>query len=256
MDTTKFAVISIDSIEDPERPLRTDLSPESVEDLVISIRQVGIIEPLVVKPKNGRYEIIAGHRRLVAAGIADLAEVPCYILNVDDEQKEFIKIHENLYRAEISPSDQAEHFDYLIKHFKLSPVKIAQLINKSPAYVTDRLNILNYPPELREALHSGGIKFSVAREFYRLRDLPKLREYLDYAVRGGITPTLAKKWVDDVLRQQQSQPTTTATDTTPPVNQQPIEQVTTCVKCAQQVKLAEAVISYFHDSCYKEVAPN
>lgn len=256
MADTAFRVISIDSIDDPARPLRSDLSPESVEDLVISIRQVGIIEPLVVKPKNGRWEVIAGHRRLVAAGIADLVEVPCYIVNVDDERAEFLKLHENLYRANIAPSDQAEHFHYLIQHFKLSIAKIAALIAKSEAYVIDRLNILNYPPELKEALDKGDIKFSVSREFYRLKDRDKLTEYLGYAIARGVSPAMAKRWIDDTLRQQQPQSQQTATDFPGDLNPQPIEQHTTCVKCAQPVKLAEAVISYFHDACYKEVAPN
>lgn len=252
----KFRLVSLDMIEDPERPLRADLSPESVEDLVISIRQVGIIEPIVVKPKNGRYEVIAGHRRLVAAGIADLAEVPCYILNVDDEQKEFLKIHENMFRVDPTPSDQAEHFAYLIQHHKLSPAKISQLINKSDAYVTDRLNILNYQDELREALDSGAINFSVAREFYRLKDKQKTIEYLEYATKSGLTPALAKRWVEDYLRTLEvARPTSTDVET-PTATDTPIESVTTCVYCTKPVKLVEAVITYFHQECHKEVAPN
>lgn len=251
-----FKVISLDLIDDPEKPLRADLSPESVEDLVISIRQVGIIEPLVVKPKGDRFEIIAGHRRLVASTIADLAEVPCYILNVDDEQKEFIKIHENLYRAEVSPSDQAEHFAYLISHHKLSPAKIAQLTHKSDAYVNDRLNILNYPQELSEALNKGDINFSVAREFYRLKDKEKTIEYLEYATKSGLTPMLAKRWVEDYLRTMEAQQQTNSIVATPTATDTPIESVTTCLYCTKPVKLAEAIISYLHQECHKEVAPN
>ena len=251
-----FKVISLDLIDDPERPLRTDLSPESVEELVISIRQVGIIEPLVVKPKGERYEIIAGHRRLVAAGIADLAEVPCYILNVDEEQGEFIKIHENLYRTDPTPSDQAEHFAYLIQHHKLSPAKISQLIHKSDSYVTDRLNILNYPQELAEALNSGAINFSVAREFYRLKNKEKTIEYLEYAIKSGLTPTLAKRWVEDYLRTLAPAASPPPPEEIPTATSAPIESVTTCVFCTKPVKLAEAVISYLHQECHKEVAPN
>ena len=253
---TQFRLVSLDMIDDPARPLRSDLSPESVEDLVISIRQVGIIEPLVVKQVGNRYEVIAGHRRLVAAGIADLAQAPCYILNVDDEQVEFLKIHENLYRAAVSPSDQAEHFAYLISHHKLSPAKISQLIHKSDAYVTDRLNILNYPQELREALDTGAINFSVAREFYRLKDRQKTIEYLEYATKSGLTPTLAKRWVEDYLRSLEVQRVTPTNVETPNATDTPIESVTSCVYCTKPVKLVEAVISYFHQECHKEVAQN
>ena len=253
---TKFRLISLDLVDDPAQPIRSDLSPESVEDLVISIRQVGIIEPLVVKPRGDRFEVIAGHRRLVAAGLADLAEVPCYILNVDDEQVEFMKIHENMYRAEIRPSDQAEHFLYLIKRFKLSPAKIAQLIHKSPAYVTDRLNIANYPQELREALDKGEITFSVAREFYRLKNKEKVVEYIGYAVKNGLTPGLAKRWVDEHLESLEPRVIPPTTNDDSPAATPQIESVSTCVYCTKPVKLAEAQIAYFHPDCFTAVAPN
>src|SRR3990167_7428761 len=75
----EYQLVSTDLIDDPERPMRTDITPASVEDLVLSIKQVGIIEPLIINPKNNRYEVIAGHRRLVACKLAKLLQVPCYI---------------------------------------------------------------------------------------------------------------------------------------------------------------------------------
>lgn len=249
---TDFKIISLDLIDDPERPIRQDLSPESVQDLVMSIKQVGIIEPIVVKPRGDRFEIIAGHRRAVAAGIADLVQVPCYIVNATKEQGELLKIHENLYRADVKPSDEANHFKYLIEHHKLSPVRLAKLINKSESYVADRLAIFNYPPELRHALDSGQIKFSVAREFARLDDLPKMREYLKYAVLNGITASLSRQWVLDFKRSQE------------PVNQQLepahvanpatgiIEHLSTCIYCGKPINLREANVVYIHDRCLDE----
>src|SRR3990167_6112557 len=88
-----FQMISIDLIDDPEQPIRSDLTPASVEDLVVSIKQVGIIEPIVVKPVNGRYEVIAGHRRLFACKIGKLVDVPCYVRRASKEQTEMLKIH-------------------------------------------------------------------------------------------------------------------------------------------------------------------
>ncbi len=254
--SSKFDIISLDLIDDPKNPIRTDLSPESLQELVASIRQFGIIEPLVVKRTLERFEVIAGHRRLVAAGLADLIQVPCYILNVSEEEGEFVKIHENLYREEINPSDQAEHFSYLIQHHKLSPAKIAKLIGKSETFVSERLQILSYPEELREALDSRKIKYSVAREFYRLKDIDKLREYLGYALKSGIVPNLARKWVDDFNNLNVNVAPTTLTEesqTAPPAY---IEQQTTCVLCNLALKLSEAEIVYMHPACLKEVSTN
>ncbi len=252
----KFQTISIDLIDDPKHPLRTDLSPESLQELTASIRQFGIIEPLIVKRTGERFEVIAGHRRLTAAGLADLIEVPCYLFDVPEEEGEFIKIHENLYREEINPSDQAEHFSYLIQHYKLSPAKIAKLIGKSETFVSERLQILSYPEELREALDLGKIKYSVAREFYRLKDIDKLREYLNYSIRSGIVPSLAKQWVDDFNKQQQPMPETTITENGETETPQYPEQQTTCVYCTETLKLSEAEIVYIHPICLKEVTKN
>lgn len=248
---TEFATISLDLIDDPARPIRHDLSPESVEDLVVSMRQVGIIEPLVVKPVGERYEVIAGHRRLVAAGIAGLVEAPCYIVLVTNEQGEMLKIHENLYRADVRPSDEADHFKYLIQHHKLSPVRLAKLIGKSEGYVNDRLAIFNYPPELRQALDLGQIKFSVAREFGRMEDVGKMREYLHYAIRSGITPALARQWVMDWRRsltdaQRVDDEVIVAGGEVPVV-----EHFSTCIYCNRSIKLSEANVVYIHDDCLK-----
>lgn len=249
---TEFKIISLDLIDDPERPMRHDLSPESVEDLVQSIRQVGIIEPLVVKPKGDRYEIIAGHRRALAAGIANVAQVPCYVVNATKEQGELLKIHENLYRADVRPSDEADHYKYLIEHHKMSPVRLAKLINKSESYVTDRLAIFNYPPELRHALDTGEIKFSVAREFARLDDLPKMREYLKYAILNGITASLSRQWVQDYERSKEPQQPTAQTTHAPDPVTGVIEHLSTCVFCMNPINLREANVVYIHDKCLDE----
>ena len=249
---SQFKIIPLDLIDDPERPVRSDLSPESVEDLVLSIRQVGIIEPLVVKPRGERYEVIAGHRRLVAATIADLAQAPCYIVNADKTQTELLKIHENLYRANIRPSDEAEHFKYLIEKHKLSPVRIAKLISRSQNYVSERLMILNYPPELKHAMDSGQITYSVAREFNRMADLTKMKEYLHYAIRNGITPLLARQWVIDYNRASQQRPTEPVSDDRGVAPSEQIEHTSKCIYCQKPIKLSEANVVYIHDRCLQE----
>jgi len=253
---SSFEEISIDVIDDPRAPIRTDLSPESLEELVGSIRQFGIIEPLAVKRVGDRFEVIAGHRRLTAAGIAGLVAVPCYIFNVPEEEAEFIKIHENLYREDIKPSDQAEHFDYLIRHFKLSPAKISKLVRKSESFVTERLQILSYPAELREALDSGKIKYSIAREFYRIKDITKLREYLRYATANGISPNMAKSWVEDALKPAPSF-VQTNDDTGSPASPAPYEAPkTSCIYCTEIGELAHMEIVYMHSACLQKVASN
>lgn len=247
----EFRLISLDLIDDPEAPMRSDINEGNVEDLVLSIKQVGIIEPLVVKHVNARFEVIAGHRRLYASRLAKVAQVPCYVRKANNEQTEMLKIHENLYRAEISPADEARHFQYLVDKQKLSPGKIAQLISKSLTYVTDRLEILEYPDFLKEAMDNGQISFSVAKEFSRFSDINQMRSAVYYARRGGMTAEMARKWVQDHKREKE-QPVIQTQNVYDNDTQQMEEQHTaTCVYCQQGLRLIEAEVVYMHSACLR-----
>jgi len=250
--TTRYELIALAKIDDPGRPMRTDLSRESVEELAKSIKQVGIIEPIVVRQRGDRFEVIAGHRRLVAAEVADLALIPCQIVTASDEQAEMMKIHENLYRLDVAPAQEAEHYDYLIKQLKLSPTRIAKLINKSESYVADRLNILNYAPALRECLDLGQINFTVAKEFNRLEDPTKLQQYLRYAMANGLTGRGAKQWVDEYYASKKPRQMAAVVAGGELPEQSIPDQLSRCVFCNNEIKLSEANVVYIHDSCLNE----
>lgn len=248
-DELEYKRISIDLIDDPEQPIRTEMTPASVEDLVLSIKQVGIIEPLVVKPVKGRYEVIAGHRRLFASRLAKIVEVPCFVRQANLEQTEMLKIHENLYRADIKPADEAKHFDFLITKQKMTPNQIANLISKSQTYVMDRLGILNYTPFLREAMDRGEISFSVAREFSKFGDEKQMRNAVYYAKRSGMTSEMARKWVKDWEISQNNQYGKTTVPSDPPEGGEPVEHEANCIYCRKPLRLIEAEVVYIHNHC-------
>lgn len=248
-----YKLISLDLIDDPEQPMRTDLTEASVESLVMSIKQVGIIEPLVVKPMSGRYEVIAGHRRLYAAKLAKLVDAPCHVRKANDEQTEMLKIHENLYREEIKPADEAKHFSYLINKQKLTPTKIAQLISKSESYIHDRLAILEYPEFLKLAMDNGDITFSVAREFARFDDLKQMSTAVYYAKRNGMTMEMARKWVVEHKRGRERQIVENSTSYNGPGSPQSVEHTAMCVYCKEGLRLIEAEVVYMHNKCLAEV---
>ncbi len=247
--TIEYKVISLDLIDDPERPMRTDLTPESVADLVLSIKQMGIIEPLIVFPKSDRYEVIAGHRRRYASELAKLAEVPCHVHQANKEQIEMMKIHENMYRAAVRPSDEMMHFKYIMTRLKISPTKLAQMIGKSDAYVSERLSIESYEPELRDALDTGKINFSVAKELSRIGDRNKTIEYLRYAIQNGLTQSGARQWVNDYKTSLET-PKQTPVTTYDPASGAFLQKIYyPCIRCNGKYEIQDVTPVYVCGPC-------
>ena len=248
-EDARFQVILIDKITDPELPLRQDLTPESVEELSKSIATMGLIEPLVVKKTGGIFEVIAGHRRLLASQLADLVEVPCYVLDVSEEKADMIKLHENLHRKDISPIEEGRYFRYLKEHYGWDPGQIAGMIHKSEAYVFARMAIDEYPDDILESLEAGQINIAVARELAQVDDDDQRGQYLDYAVRNGITSTVAEQWKQQYKAQKLANPARGTV--TPELPITPPESVVTieCFLCGDQVPMREAKIVYTHAEC-------
>lgn len=245
----QFAVVLLDKITDPAQPLRSEITPESVEDLAKSIAQIGLIEPLVVKKSGEMYEVIAGHRRLVASGIANLVEVPCYIVEADDEQTEMMKAHENLYRENLTPIEEGKYFRWLMDHFKWDAKMIAAKIGKSDAYIYARLSIDEYPEDILAALESGQITIGVARELAQIDDEASRVQYTDYAIRSGVSTDVAAAWRQQYKADRSAQISHTAAPGEAIAPSQTIVAMTECFLCKAQMSMREAKLAYAHNSC-------
>lgn len=246
---SKYEIIPLDRIHDPEAPLRSDLSPESVQDLTESIKQVGIIEPLIVRKKDGAFEIVAGHRRLVAAEIAGLTEAPCLVMEIDEMGGEILKLHENLARADINPIDWANHLAYLKSYYNLSNAKVAEMVGMSETWVFQHLEILKYPEALLEMMKADRVTFSVARELVQIKDEVKRGIYIRAAITGGCTPALAVKWRKECNReplQPNEEPTASvaAADGGSSGGSLPI-----CRVCGQEIPFEEQMTITIHANC-------
>lgn len=241
--------ISVDLISDPVAPIRENLTPESVEDLARSIKEIGIIQPLVVRVSNGGYEVIAGHRRLLAAQVAKLPKVPCVVRHIKEEKADIIKLHENLYRQDLNPIDEGKFFRYLKETYELTNDKIAAKIQKSVNYVRDRVEILEYPEGLREVLKDKQISFAVAKELSKIDDPITLKDYTHHAVKSGVTGSTAAQWARDfkLRKTYEKAETSAAPDTKPPPKTN--KSALHCIICQGEVDIKFARISYLHPDC-------
>jgi len=198
----KREFISMRKLIKPEYVERFNIDKLGIEDLAENIKQVGLINPIVVTPNDDKFEIVAGHRRYLALKMLGANKVSCVIVEDKNYNLEMIKLSENLLRVDLNVMEETEMLYRLKKLSKFSDVKLAKSIGKSEAYVRQRLGILKYPVELKDALLRNEVTFSVGRELIRIKNINVLKEYLKHAIKNGVTPAIMKTWVDDILKQE------------------------------------------------------
>ena len=145
---------------------RKDFDPELLEDLTNSIREKGVMQPLLVRPSDQGpdiYEIIAGERRWRAAQRAGLHEVPVIIREVDDKEALELAIIENVQRADLNPLEEAQGYGQLIEQFGYTQNDLAQVIGKSRSHVANTLRLLRLPSEIHGMLERGELTAGHAR---------------------------------------------------------------------------------------------
>lgn len=150
----KDKVLAIEPAKIKMNPMqpRKRFADYQMDELVESIRQYGIIQPLVVSQKNGEYELIAGERRLRAAQILGLENVPAIVRDADSQGKLEVALIENLQREDLNPVEMALAYRKLVDEFNLSQEEVAKRVGKSRPSVANTLRILNLPEEIQEAL--------------------------------------------------------------------------------------------------------
>lgn len=165
--------ISVDELQaNPLQP-RGVITPESLAELVESIKEHGVLEPLVVAKTPAGYQIIAGERRWRAAKLAGLATVPSIIKETSPRGMLEMALVENVQREDLNPLERAQAFVRLMEEFGLTNKEIAQRISKSPAFVSNSLRLLSLPDALKDGLLSGLITEGHARALAAI-DNPKL----------------------------------------------------------------------------------
>jgi ParB family chromosome partitioning protein len=163
--------IEIADIEpNPHQP-RTAFDPEAVDELAQSIRQKGIIQPVVVRRFGTGYQLIAGERRLRAARQADLQSVPALILNIGtDEEMMEISLIENIQREDLNPIEEARAYRTLMEECVLTQEEVARKVGKDRSTVANTLRLLNLSSQVREALQTDQISMGHARALLGVED--------------------------------------------------------------------------------------
>ena len=148
---------------------RTNFQEEPLAELVSSIKEKGVLAPLLVRRQGEKYEIIAGERRWRAAKQLKLGRVPVVIRDVSDQEALILSIVENIQRQELNPIEEAHAFSRLIKEFSLTQEAVAQAVSKDRSTVANILRLLTLPPEIQKAIRAASFLLGTAKFFWALK---------------------------------------------------------------------------------------
>ena len=193
-----------------------DISPNPVQprkvfrdadlmELSCSIAEYGILNPLTVRLRNGRYELVAGERRLRAAKLAGLSEVPCILLDVGLEEASLLALIENLQRRDLDFIEEANGISQLIRMFGMSQEEAARRLGKSQSAVANKLRLLRLPQDVLDSLRSNGLTERHGRALLRLDSADKQRDALEQIIRRDMTVAMTDSYIDALLEAEKEQ---------------------------------------------------
>jgi len=198
--------ISPNSIKENPRQPRHHFSPSDLEDLIASIKEHGILQPLVVTRVGDSFELIAGERRLRSARTLGLSTVPVIVREANEQQKLELALIENIQRQDLNAVEEAIAYKALIDEFNLKQDDVALRVGKSRSNVANIIRLLDLPEEILNALKEGKITKSHARTLLAETDSRKQQELFEQMLNGGVTVRQVEAKVTGLITKKKSVP--------------------------------------------------
>ena len=186
-DASRAQEIDIDLITPNPRQPRTFIEEHGLEELAQSIRTHGVIQPILVRRVDGRYEIVAGERRWRASQRAGLLKVPVVVRDVPDDKLLEVALIENIQREDLNPIEEAQAYRRLADELALSQESIATAVGKDRATVANYMRLLRLPAEVKNDLAAGSLSMGHARALLALSDEPAQRRIARDVVANGLS---------------------------------------------------------------------
>jgi ParB family chromosome partitioning protein len=195
--------VSVDSIvPNPKQP-RQMLDHEALEELATSIREQGVVQPLVVTKVEGGYQLLVGERRWRAAKLAGLEVVPVVVRDVSPQQMLELALVENLQREDLNPLEAASAYNHLLEEFDMTQQQVADRVGKNRVTVTNTLRLLKLPTEVKEALLQGKITEGHARAMLSLRSEKAQLQVLRAVLKSGLSVRQTEEMVRRLTEEQE-----------------------------------------------------
>lgn len=191
-------------VRNPNQPRRY-FDPEAIATLAESIRQYGVLNPLTVRrTANGGYELVAGERRLRAARVAGLTDVPCLLINANGEDSSVIALVENLQRRDLDFFEEANGFKRLIEQFGLTQEEAARKVGKTQSAVANKLRLLRLSQQNMELIRCNNLTERHARALLRLNDEADRINVTNYIIEHELNVSRTEEYIDEFLKAKEN----------------------------------------------------
>lgn len=189
-----LAKIDQRDVLEPSAPIRAEIDEAYLKDLADSINQIGLLQPPYAVRRGDKYEVIAGHRRLLATRMLGWPNIDLYIADADDDSTVLAgRLHENIIRRDISPVEEAAFYAELMEKYQ-DVDEVCRMVKRSRAVVEGRLVLLTSDQDVLMALNRGEINLAVAAELNQETDTRKRKWFLEFAIVDGATARTVSSW--------------------------------------------------------------
>jgi ParB family chromosome partitioning protein len=196
----KIEVVKLDQIDRPAKIAREAIDPEKVRELAESIREVGLLEPVLLRPSNGRFEMVAGDRRYLAHKLLGLKDIKAIVRKLNDQETVLVRAIENLQRENLTPSEEGRFYTSLKEEGGLSIREICRRTGKTDKTVMRLMWFSKFPEDVRRAVDLKQVSLNVLEILAEVEDETMFKYFFDMAVGSGISSNVARLWVDDYLK--------------------------------------------------------
>ena len=203
METGRVVFLPVRSIRpNPAQP-RKIFREEALDELADSIRQHGILQPLSVRRIGSSYELISGERRLRAAELAGVTDVPCILMSMDDKASGFAALVENLQRQDLDFIEEATSIRRLMRDYSMSQEQAARLLGKSQSAIANKLRILRHSDAVLQSIREAGLTERHARALLKLRTEEETLAAVTEIGKQGMSVARAEKYIEALLTEKE-----------------------------------------------------
>ena len=272
----KIENVPLDMIQDPHVPMRSQMDEEKLNELMASIKQHGLIQPITLrlvpwhvvaecpapfvdvggikKCTHAQYEVVAGHRRFKACKRAGMATISAIVRTLDQAETDGMRMSENLYREDVNPVDEARYIRTMVDTHKVEPDELAKMTGKSESYLRARYDLLDYPEYLLKAVEAEQISLTAAQWLEKITDDRVRGEYTRFAIIGGITAKRAQAWYQSWTLGSLPRDAAAYVEPVPGPAAEPQKLMMPCVLCRFDDDIEKMGMYYAHRDCAQAVA--